>query len=33
MTRPYLDQLRDAAQAPERAEAEFRRFAERRLER
>ena len=32
MTRPYLDQLRDAAQASERAEAEFRRFAERRLE-
>ena len=31
MTRPYLDQLRDAAQASERAEAEFRRFAERRL--
>jgi hypothetical protein len=32
MRRPYLDQLRDAAQASERAEAEFRRFAERRLE-
>jgi hypothetical protein len=32
MTRPYLDQLREAAQAAERAEAEFRRFAERRLE-
>jgi hypothetical protein len=32
MTRPYLDQLRDAAQASERAEAEFRRFAEHRLE-
>jgi hypothetical protein len=32
MTRPYLDQLRDAAQASEHAEAEFRRFAERRLE-
>src|SRR6266446_5915922 len=32
MTRPYLDQLRDAAQASERAEAEFRRVAERRLE-
>jgi hypothetical protein len=30
--RPYLDQLREAAQASERAEAEFRQFAERRLE-
>jgi hypothetical protein len=32
MTRPYLDQLREAAQTSEHAEAEFRRFAERRLE-
>jgi hypothetical protein len=32
MMRPYLDQLRDAAQASERAEAEFRQFSERRLE-
>jgi len=32
MMRPYLDQLRHAAQASEGAEAEFRRFAEHRLE-
>jgi hypothetical protein len=32
MSRPYLDQLHDVAQASERVEAEFRRFAERRLE-
>ena len=32
MTRPDLDQLREAAQTSEHAEAEFRRFAERRLE-
>ena len=32
MIRPYLDQLREAAQTSEHAEAEFRRFAERRLE-
>lgn len=32
MTRPYLDQLRAVAQASEHAEAEFRRYAECRLE-
>ena len=32
MTRPYLAQLRAAAQSAERAEAEFRQYAERRLE-